>query len=978
MFAWIHATPVDRSRRPLIGALVSLFLLLVLVYSVSIPSGTLLGRDDSLLQIPILSHWGNIPTIVTPDFLVHTDGQYRPFPYVFIAVIRTIVPNDFYSVWHFLLFIIHAANALLIFFIARYFSRRLDVSWIAAAVFAFHPLGAMLVHDINQIHLLAGLTLSLSFLFMFFLFSERGGAKRYLGAVVLFILALLSAKPPVFWGFFLLVHERFYRGRSWKNSFWNLAPFFLVPILFLPLWIWVQPNPIFYKYLAVTPSSILFSFYSAVAASGRYFAALFTSWGIPSILHEATPQVYSPVNAAFLVWLGVDLAVLVAALILAVRKSWAALGVCLAAASMLPYTSIAFHPVIHYVSYFYLYFPLAGFALMAGGIYERCLRINRIEFGKMVQLAVGLFIVFCMGRSFQVNLLVGNPDSYWKYVRSWNETSPTASYELGLQYLRWGRLEEALQCFFHPGVDGLQRPCLAMADYYRRTGERLAAAVHLRLSQIKQVQTGLLERDYAAAAGELFFNEGALDYAEHHYGRLVMIDPYCSPAMVRLAQIWHRKGRVTAARRILERARDIDPGDLRISIAGREFWDREKSWETNPEGLIFQPPDPDWLRYILHEEFTPRLLKEIAALSDRTDPNDAVIQLEAAIAGLESGQLEQAASSVKSALNRLSGNAYTCAIACRILALAGDPGQAIKIGSRAISIDVQNMLAWDSLALAYAMQDQPNDISLQFLQAIQKLPSVAAVFYFHLGVQKKRKGLYREAIELLERSLAVSPGNPDAYQVLGDAYWQLGQTGSAIKTFQKAVTLDPGSAEAHGDLGGALLKGGRIEEAVKEIRTAIQLDSQNALYLSNLGVALAQLGRDEEALVEYQKALELDSKQGSIHFNLANSLSRLGRGEEAIAAYRRTIELLPDHPHAHFNLAQIFAEKEQLEEAIEEYKRQIERNPDFHPAYPALIQIYINRNQWEEARELIRRAQSRNVTIDAKILHLLEQSAAKP
>ncbi len=978
MFAWKHTTLVERSRRPLIGALASLFLLFVLVYGVSIPSGTLLGRDDSLLQIPILSHWGNIPAIVSPDFLVHTDGQYRPFPYLIVAVLRTIVPNDFYSVWHFFLFIFHAANTLLIFLIARHFSQHLDVSWIAAAVFAFHPLGTLLVHDINQIHLLIGLTLSLGFLSMYFSFSERGCVKPYLGAAVLFILALLSAKPPVFLGFFLLVYERLYRGRSWKNTFWNTIPFFLIPLFFLPVWISIQSNPIFYKYLAVTPSSILFSFYSAVAASGRYFAALLMSWGIPSILHESTPQVYSPANAGFIVWLGVDLAVLAAALILVIRKYWGALGACLAAVAMLPYTSIAFNPVIHYVSYSYLYFPLAGFTLMAGGVYERCFRINRNGLGRMARLAAGLFIVFYLGRTLHINLLIGEPVSYWKHVRIWNESSPTAHYEMGLLYLRSGRLEEALPCFFYPGVDGLQRPCLAMAEYYQRRGDRLAAAVHLRLSQIKQVQTGLLERDYAAAAGELFYHIGALDYAEHHYGRLLMIDPYYSPAMIRLAQIWHRKGRVTAARRILERARDIDPGDLRISIAEREFWDREKSWETNPEGLIFQPPDPDWLRYILHEEFTPRLLDEIAALSDRSDPNDAVIQLEAAIARLESGQLEQAASTIKTALNRLSGNAYTCAIACRILALAGDPGQAIQIGSRAISIDVQNTLAWDGLALAYAMQDQPNEISLQFLQAIQKLPSVAAVFYFHLGVQKKRKGLYQEAIELLERSLAASPGNPDAYSVLGDAYWQLGQTENAIKTFQKAVTLNPGSAEVHGNLGGALLQGGRIEEAMKEIRTAIQLDSQNALYRSNLGVALAQLGRDEEALVEYQKALELDSTQGSIHFNYANSLSRLGRDEEAIVAYRRTLELMPDHPHAHFNLAQILAGKEQPEKAIEEYKKQIERNPDFHPAYPALIQLYINRDQWESAREIVERAQNRNIFIETKILHLLEQFAPKP
>jgi len=69
------------------------------------------------------------------------------------------------------------------------------------------------------------------------------------------------------------------------------------------------------------------------------------------------------------------------------------------------------------------------------------------------------------------------------------------------------------------------------------------------------------------------------------------------------------------------------------------------------------------------------------------------------------------------------------------------------------------------------------------------------------GVKYGESGLFAQAVELLNRSTKLDPGNADAHFALGHAYYDLKQWRNAIESFKVAVALNPGDDEARDRLG---------------------------------------------------------------------------------------------------------------------------------------------------------------------------------
>jgi len=935
------------------------------VYSVSFFSPTLILREDSVLRVPVLSHIRNLPRIMSRDFLLFSSGQFRPLSYVLLAFVRTFVASENVLFWHIWLLAFHFVNTLLIFSIARHFARRAAVALTAAALFALHPLSTVIVDDINQFHLLLGLTLSLGSLKAYLSFSRNRSSTFYLASVGLFMLAVLTARPALFLGLVVLVYELLYERSRLRWTLLRLLPFVVVPVSLFPLWAWCTPHPLYYKYVAMYKGSFWHGLFSVTGATGQYASGLLLTRGIPSVLHDLVEKIYRWANAKFLLWAAVNLVLVSGAVVVLIRKNWGGLGVLLIFIFMIPYASVAYNRVVDYVSWSYLYFPAAGLALAFSGAHELLLKTQRRNVQVVSHVALLALSLFLAGRSVQLNVHARSPLAYWKHVSDMNETSQTALYETGKAYLEAGNLPFASHYFFAPMVKDLKYPCLAMARYYCRQGNLLASAIHLRFGSIEQ-KTGIILEDHCEVAGELLTAAGALDHAEENFGKVLMVNPFNTQAMLGLARVWFVKGVVGEAYRMLERARAIAPKDREILRLEEEFRAAERRWGESPEPFTIVPPKPDWLRYVLTQVRTPSLRREIVALSDAADPNDAVIQLEAMVSLLEDREYQAAAEKAPKVLYGLSGNAYACAAASRAFAHAGDIDRAIQLGQRAASLDSTSTLAWTSLALAYALQDKPDDATRKFMKAMAQHPASASVFYYNLAMQKKRVGKNDEAVKLFENALEAQPGNVEALQSLGEVLLSLGQFERARELLQKAVAANPGNAETHANLGVALMNLRRDAEGVEALKTAVELNPTSAAYHSDLGVGLSRLKRDAESMRELRRAIELDSRLVNARFNLANLLAGAGNLTDAVAEYREVIKIAPSHRYVHFNLAVILHRQDKIDEAIGEYQEEIRHNPSFSPAYTALINVYCERGEHNLALDLARRAADLGVKLDAE------------
>jgi tetratricopeptide (TPR) repeat protein len=88
-----------------------------------------------------------------------------------------------------------------------------------------------------------------------------------------------------------------------------------------------------------------------------------------------------------------------------------------------------------------------------------------------------------------------------------------------------------------------------------------------------------------------------------------------------------------------------------------------------------------------------------------------------------------------------------------------------------------------------------------------------AVALRELAIQAEILGKHDESLELWERFLAVSPGDPQAYINMGIAHGRRGEFAALLETAEKALALKPGLKEAHYNFALAKLHLARAAEA---------------------------------------------------------------------------------------------------------------------------------------------------------------------
>jgi tetratricopeptide (TPR) repeat protein len=121
---------------------------------------------------------------------------------------------------------------------------------------------------------------------------------------------------------------------------------------------------------------------------------------------------------------------------------------------------------------------------------------------------------------------------------------------------------------------------------------------------------------------------------------------------------------------------------------------------------------------------------------------------------------------------------------------------------------------------------------------------------------------YAGVIGLLDKILAIDPGNRDALNYKGMMLLGTSEHRKAIKCFDAILKASPADKEVLNNKGIALYGMGKAEEALKYIDKAIELDRRFPDALMNKAVILHDLGRSEEAQKFIMRARALDTIKG--------------------------------------------------------------------------------------------------------------------
>jgi predicted TPR repeat methyltransferase len=185
-----------------------------------------------------------------------------------------------------------------------------------------------------------------------------------------------------------------------------------------------------------------------------------------------------------------------------------------------------------------------------------------------------------------------------------------------------------------------------------------------------------------------------------------------------------------------------------------------------------------------------------------------------------------------------------------------------------------------------------------------------------------------EAEVVYSQILAAAPDHPQALHYAGVLAHQVGRSDDAVELIEKSLALVADRADWYSNLGIVLQERGRLDDAIAAYHRAIELDPAHANAYSNLGVLLRATGKPVEAEAAYRTAIRLNPEHLDGYTNLGVLLNGLKRSEEAVACYCKVITLRPKHREARRLLALAHCTLGEIDQAVQIFEEWLAEEPD--------------------------------------------------
>ena len=156
--------------------------------------------------------------------------------------------------------------------------------------------------------------------------------------------------------------------------------------------------------------------------------------------------------------------------------------------------------------------------------------------------------------------------------------------------------------------------------------------------------------------------------------------------------------------------------------------------------------------------------------------------------------------------------------------------------------------------------DRPSAIKA-YKKVLTELKPDDTEVLFRLGRTYLESGMAKEASEVFERFNVLEHASPNAYYLLGVAYFSIEEPVKAEEAFKEAIRLDSGYTEAYYKLG--LIYDGRADydKAIEMYQKTIALKPDFVKAYQSIGLAYEGKGMREEAVKYFKKSIELDEKK---------------------------------------------------------------------------------------------------------------------
>jgi tetratricopeptide (TPR) repeat protein len=265
------------------------------------------------------------------------------------------------------------------------------------------------------------------------------------------------------------------------------------------------------------------------------------------------------------------------------------------------------------------------------------------------------------------------------------------------------------------------------------------------------------------------------------------------------------------------------------------------------------------------------------------------------------GEIEGALADLKAAQSRHPGDADIAVLAAVMAILLGRDADARTLTAAALAIDPDNADALNVQATILSDYDWETD----------------------------------RAAAVLERAVAVAPGNADAWNTLGLARHDQGDWRGAAEAYETAIRLDPNDPVPHANYAILLLDVDDLDGAKAQIDRVKELDPSFYVGLLAEGRWLAQQGRMAEARDAFLDAVVANPALSNSYLALAIAYYQQGEAARAEQALANADSLDPNDPLVPLVDTVIALDHAEADRAItsarESYRRYRKRGGVYNP-----------------------------------------------
>ena len=265
---------------------------------------------------------------------------------------------------------------------------------------------------------------------------------------------------------------------------------------------------------------------------------------------------------------------------------------------------------------------------------------------------------------------------------------------------------------------------------------------------------------------------------------------------------------------------------------------------------------------------------------------------------------------------------------------------------RIIWMAKQQKLAPAQEELDKLLKEHPNNASLHYAQGLvyMKRRTSSDVTYI-----RDSKNLLDEAIKEFVKAVNIDSNYYQAYNAMGVATLQLGNSSDAKELFETALKINPQFATAYDNLGNIALINGDLTGAEENFMLSLKYNTHNPTTMYHLGqVAVRQK--------DYNKALTWLNHSLHINPNSAPALTLQGecylvQGNQAAAinSFKKAITAKPENSRAYINLANIYQKRSDAEFAMEQLKTVLAINPKYKDAIMRVADLSLETRKYYQA-----------------------------